>query len=67
MTPRRIVLVGFGAVAGDLARALLQRTDPRYRLGILLDPASASRNRRYALTADEPTQGALDGLSARLY
>lgn len=45
MTSRRIALVGFGAIAGDVARALLQRTDVGHQLGILLHPESASRKR----------------------
>lgn len=42
---RRIALIGFGAIAGDVARALLARTGPAYELGVLLGPASASRER----------------------
>jgi aspartate dehydrogenase len=43
MSPRRVALIGFGAIASDLARALLERANPSYRLGILLSPESTTR------------------------
>jgi aspartate dehydrogenase len=45
MNHRRVALIGFGAIASDLARQLLERTSPSYQLGILLNPASTSRKR----------------------
>jgi aspartate dehydrogenase len=45
MKPRRIVLIGFGAIAADLAATLLQARDPGYEIGVLLKPQSASRQR----------------------
>ena len=45
MKPRRIAIIGFGAIGSDLAVALLERGIELYRLGILLDPASTSRDR----------------------
>jgi aspartate dehydrogenase len=45
MPARRIALIGFGAIASDLASALLARRDPGYRLGVLLAQGSASRKR----------------------
>lgn len=45
MPARRIALIGFGAIASDLASALLSRTDPGYQLGVLLGQGSASRKR----------------------
>lgn len=45
MKPRRIVLIGFGAIAGELAAALLAADAPGFALGVLLAPGSASRRR----------------------
>lgn len=45
MKPRRIVLIGFGAIAGDLAATLTAARDPGYEIGVLLRPGSASRQR----------------------
>ncbi len=45
MSERRVALIGFGAIAGDLAAALLARRDPAYRLGVLLRADSRSRTR----------------------
>jgi aspartate dehydrogenase len=45
MKPRRLVLIGFGAIAGDLAAVLLAARQPGYELGVLLKPGSASRQR----------------------
>lgn len=45
MTRRRIVLIGYGAIAGELAAALLEAKDPGYELGILLRPGSPSQAR----------------------
>jgi aspartate dehydrogenase len=45
MKPRRLVLIGFGAIAGDLAATLLQAREPAYEIGVLLRPGSASRQR----------------------
>ncbi|RDJ22251.1 aspartate dehydrogenase [Bosea caraganae] len=45
MSRRRIALIGFGSIAGDLAPALLARTAPGYELGVLLPPESESRVR----------------------
>ncbi|SFI88811.1 aspartate dehydrogenase [Bosea sp. OK403] len=45
MKPRRLVLIGFGAIASDLAAALLDAPQPGYALGVLLKPGSASRQR----------------------
>jgi aspartate dehydrogenase len=42
---RRVVLIGFGAIAGDLAAALLERGEPGYALGVLLQADSESRGR----------------------
>jgi aspartate dehydrogenase len=43
MRPRRVVLIGFGAIAGDVAAALLAEPEPGYELRVLLKPGSASR------------------------
>ena len=45
MKPRRLVLIGFGAIAGDIAAALLAAEEPGYALGVLLRPGSPSRAR----------------------
>ena len=49
MKPRRIVLIGFGAIAGDLAGALLgaasEPGEPTCELAVALRPGSASRRR----------------------
>jgi aspartate dehydrogenase len=45
MKRRRLVLIGFGAIAGDLAAELLAATDPGYELAVLLKPGSSSRGR----------------------
>lgn len=45
MTRHRIVLIGFGSIAGDLAAALLSRRDPGFEIGVLLRPDSPSRAR----------------------
>jgi aspartate dehydrogenase len=45
MRPRRLVLIGFGAIAGELAATLLAAPAPGYALGVLLRPGSASRER----------------------
>ncbi len=45
MKPRRIALIGFGAIAADLTRELLERRDPRYEIGVLLNPGSATAAR----------------------
>ncbi|AMJ61819.1 aspartate dehydrogenase [Bosea sp. PAMC 26642] len=45
MRARRVALIGFGAIAGDLAAALLAAESPVYGLGVLLRPGSAARER----------------------
>lgn len=45
MKARRVVLIGFGAIAGDIAAALLAMREPGYALGVLLRPGSPSRAR----------------------
>lgn len=45
MTPRRIVLIGFGAIARDLASTLLEAPAPTYAFGVFLRPGSPSRQR----------------------
>lgn len=45
MKPRRIVLIGFGAIAGDIAAALLGAAAPGYAVGVLLRTGSPSRER----------------------
>lgn len=45
MTPRRIVLIGYGAIAGDVAATRLGRSDPDHLLGVLLKPGSTSQAR----------------------
>lgn len=45
MRKRHVALVGFGAIAGDLAETLLARGEPGYALGVLLPAGSASRRR----------------------
>lgn len=45
MSARRVVLIGFGAIAGDIAAALLAAREPAYALGVLLRPGSPSRAR----------------------
>jgi aspartate dehydrogenase len=45
MRRRRIVLIGYGAIAGDLAATLLAAREPGYDLAILLAEASPSRQR----------------------
>jgi aspartate dehydrogenase len=42
---RRVVLIGYGAIAGDIAAALLAAREPGYALGVLLRPGSPSRAR----------------------
>lgn len=45
MKSRRVVLIGFGAIASDMAAALLAAREPGYALGVLLRPGSPSRAR----------------------
>jgi aspartate dehydrogenase len=45
VSARRVVLIGFGAIAGDIAAALLAAREPGYLLGVLLRPGSPSRAR----------------------
>ncbi len=45
MTRRRVVLIGYGAIAGDLAGRLLAESEPGYHLGVLLGATSSSRER----------------------
>lgn len=45
MKRRRIVLIGYGAIAGDLAARLLAAREPAYDLAVLLGAASPSRER----------------------
>jgi len=45
VTQRRVVLIGYGAIAAELAAALLAAEAPGYRLGILLRPGSPSQMR----------------------
>ncbi len=45
MNARRVVLIGYGAIAGDIVGALLAARDPAYALGVLLRPGSASAGR----------------------
>lgn len=45
MSARRVVLIGYGAIAGDIAAALLAAREPGYALGVLLRPGSPSRAR----------------------
>lgn len=45
MKRRRIVLIGYGAIAGDLAARLPAAREPGYDLGVLLAEASPSRER----------------------
>lgn len=45
MRRRRVALIGFGAIAGDLATALLAAASPGYALGVLLRPGSEGRKR----------------------
>lgn len=61
MTRRRIVLIGYGAIAGDLAGTLLRADEPVHALGVLLGAASPSRARvppGCALLADIAQVGA---------
>ncbi|KRD99963.1 hypothetical protein ASE63_10705 [Bosea sp. Root381] len=50
MTRHRVVLIGYGAIAAELASALLADGEPGYELGILLRPGSPSRMRVPAVT-----------------
>lgn len=45
MSARRVVLIGYGAIAGDIVSALLAADEPGYALGVLLRPGSPSRAR----------------------
>ncbi|HEV7258191.1 MAG TPA: aspartate dehydrogenase [Bosea sp. (in: a-proteobacteria)] len=45
MSARRVVLIGYGAIASDIAAALLEAEAPGYALGVLLRPGSPSRAR----------------------
>ncbi|HEY5796778.1 MAG TPA: aspartate dehydrogenase [Bosea sp. (in: a-proteobacteria)] len=45
MSERRVILIGYGAIAGDIAAALLAAGEPGYALGVLLRPGSPSRER----------------------
>lgn len=45
MSARRVVLIGYGAIAGDIAATLLATEEPGYALGVLLRPGSPSRTR----------------------
>lgn len=45
MSARRVVLIGYGAIAGDIAAALLVAAEPGYALGVLLRSGSRSRER----------------------
>jgi aspartate dehydrogenase len=42
---RRVVLIGYGAIAAELAAVLRASGEPGYALGIMLRPGSASRSR----------------------
>lgn len=43
MTPRRIAVIGYGAIGRPLVAALLERRDPPFDVAILLPSGSASR------------------------
>lgn len=45
MKSRRLVLIGFGAIAAEVADALLDVDTPRYDIAVLLRPGSPSRQR----------------------
>ncbi len=45
MSARRVVLIGYGAIAADIAAALLAARDPGYALAVLLRPGSSSAGR----------------------
>jgi aspartate dehydrogenase len=45
MSARRVVLIGYGAIAADIAAALLAARDPSYALAVLLRPGSSSAGR----------------------
>ena len=45
MKTRRVVLIGFGAIASDMAAVLLVAREPGYTLGVMLRPGSPSRAR----------------------
>lgn len=45
MSARRVVLIGYGAIAGDIAAALIAAREPGYALGVLLRPGSPSAAR----------------------
>lgn len=45
MRQLRLVLIGFGAIAGELATSLLARREPVHEVGVLLKPGSRSRER----------------------
>ncbi len=45
MSARRVVLIGYGAIAADIAAALLAVREPGYALAVLLRPGSASAKR----------------------
>ncbi|KPF67646.1 hypothetical protein IP69_13230 [Bosea sp. AAP35] len=45
MSERRVVLIGYGSIAGDIAAALLAAREPGYALAVLLRPDSPSRAR----------------------
>lgn len=45
MSARRVVLIGYGAIAADIVAALLAARDPGYALAVLLRPGSSSAGR----------------------
>jgi len=45
LSARRVVLIGYGAIAADIAAALLAARDPGYALAVLLRPGSSSAGR----------------------
>lgn len=45
MKPRRVAVIGFGAIAGELVETLLASPEPEYRVAVWLRPGSASRDR----------------------
>jgi aspartate dehydrogenase len=58
---RRVVIIGYGAIAGDLAAALSGRQEPGFDVGIMLKPGSPSRERvppDLTILADEPALAA---------
>ncbi len=61
MSARRVVLIGYGAIAGDIAEALRAAREPGYALAVLLRPGSSSAGR---VPKDMPILDGSDAVAA---